>query len=173
MGVMEEGIVGAFTEGRIDKFASLWWANPVFDEKKQIISAGLKAFSAGSDDQAINCIKNLFSEVEGILRLHYHRDYGTPPTTADLKDYLKARAVQAFPHAASLAFPDLFFDYLNDFVFRSFDLQDGTVQISRHSVTHGVADRERYTRTHALQLILSLDQIYFYTKNSPGPPPSD
>lgn len=162
MDVIEEGIVRAFTADRIDEITSHWWTDPVFSEKREIISAGLRAYKDGNADQTINCIKNLFSEVEGILRLQHHRDFGTHPTTADLKDYLKARAVQAFPHAASLAFPNLFFDYLNDFVFRSFDLQNGTIQLSRHSVTHGVVERERYTRTHALQLILSLDQIYFY-----------
>ena len=167
MDVIEESIVRAFTADRIDEIASHWWTDPVFSQKRKIILAGLRAYNDGNDDQTINCIKNLFSEVEGILRLHYDREFGTPPTTADLKDYLKARAVQAFPHAASLAFPDLFFKYLNDFVFRSFDLQDAPVQLSRHSVAHGVAAREKYTRTHALQLILSLDQICFYV-SSPG-----
>ena len=104
MDVIEKSIVGAFTADRIDEIASHWWADPAFSKKREIISAGLRAYSDGNDDQTINCIKNLFSEVEGILRLHYDRELGTRPTTANLKDYLKARAVQAFPHAASLAF---------------------------------------------------------------------
>ena len=162
MDAVEDAILGAFTPERIDDIASHWWNDPVYQKKRGIISAGLKAYNDGSDGQTINSIKNLSSEVEGILRMHYDREFSENPSTMDLKNYLKKRALQAFPHAASLAFPSLFFEYLDGFVFKSFNLRDGPVQLSRYSIAHGVADQERYTRTHALQLILSLDQICFY-----------
>ena len=160
---VEAHIVEAFSAERIDQFSEGWWTNPVFRDKKEILVAGLNAYKEGSDEQVINCIKNLVSEAEGIVRLHFHRDRGTQPTTRELMEYMSARGKKAFPSSGSLAFPSLFHEYLENSLFRGFDLKDRTVQLSRHSVAHGVAAPNLYTRTRALQIILALDQIHHYT----------
>ena len=80
-------------------------------------------------------------------------------------EYVSDRGKEAFPTSGSLAFPELFHDYLDTFLFRGFDLADNTVELSRHSVAHGVVAAEQYTRTRALQVILSLDQIHHYIMN--------
>lgn len=77
-------------------------------------------------------------------------------------EYVSARGKNVFPSSGSLAFPDLFYQYLESFLFRGFDLKDSIVELSRHSVAHGVAAPNEYTRTRALQLILALDQIHHY-----------
>ena len=163
--IVEEHIVQAFTAERIDRLAEGWWTNPAFRDKKEIITAGLNAYKEGSDEQVINCIKNLVSEAEGIVRLHFHRNVGRKPTTRELIEYVSDRGKQAFPTSGSLAFPRLFHGYLDTFLFRGFDLEHGTVDLSRHSVAHGVAAADQYTRTRALQVILSLDQIHHYIMN--------
>ena len=159
---VEENIVRAFTAERIVHIAESWWNNPAFRDKKEIIAAGLNAYNQGSDEQVINCIKNLVSEAEGIVRLHFHRYVGRRPTTRELMRYVSDRGKETFSSSGSLAFPGLFHDYLDTFLFRKFDLGDGTVELSRHSVAHGVAKADHYTRTRALQVILSLDQIHHY-----------
>ena len=55
-----------------------------------------------------------------------------------------------------------FFKYLESVVFRGFDVDKDDVELSRHSVGHGVAAQEKYTKVRASQLILVLDQIHFY-----------
>ena len=159
---VEAHIVQAFSADRIDQFSEGWWTNPAFRDKKEIIAAGLNAYKEGSDEQVINCIKNLISEAEGIVRLHFHRNMGRKPTTRELMEYVSARGKKAFPSSGSLAFPGLFYEYLENSLFRSFDLKDQTVELSRHSAAHGVAAPNQYTRTRALQVILALDQIHHY-----------
>ena len=161
---IEDRIVEAFTTERIDRVTGRWWTNPAFRDKKEIITAGLNAYKENNDEKMINCIKNLMSETEGIVQLHFHRNLGRSPTTRELMEYVSDRGKEAFPTSGSLAFPELFHDYLDTFLFRGFDLADG-VELSRHSVAHGVAKAEQYTRTRALQVILSLDQIHHYIMN--------
>ena len=72
------------------------------------------------------------------------------------------RAKLNFSSPQSLGFPDHFFNYFDKVFFRQFDIEKGDVKLSRHTAAHGVADKEEYTKTRALQLILTLDQIYFY-----------
>ena len=163
---IEESLVAAFPAERIDHMSSRWWTNPVLLEKKKIINAGLQAYKEGSDAQVINCIKNLISEVEGTVRLHFHRNFGRRPTTKEFKEHVSNQAKAAFPSSGSLAFPELFSDYLAAFLFRPFDLRSEQVELSRHSVTHGVANPGEYTRMRALQVVLCLDQIHYYTSGS-------
>ena len=56
----------------------------------------------------------------------------------------------------------MFFKYLGDVVFKSFNLDTGEINVSRHSVSHGVAKAEDYNQMKALQGILVLDQMSFY-----------
>ena len=62
----------------------------------------------------------------------------------------------------SLIMAKPFTNYLKNFLFKNFDLESGKIDLSRHSLAHGVAKEEDYTRVRALQMILILDQIYFY-----------
>ena len=172
--IVEEFILGAFTEERIDRIANAWWANEAYREKKEIILAGLSAYKDGSDAQIINCIKNLISEMEGIVRLHFDRNVGGQMTTARLIEYVSNRGKASFPSSGSLAFPELFHKYLETFIFRAFSLDDrSNLSLSRHSVTHGVATADLYTRVRALQVVLSLDQIHHYmmSRKTQGDPP--
>ena len=48
-----------------------WWKNPIFDSKKTLIQAGISAYLQDTKEGYINCIKNLCTEIEGILRESY------------------------------------------------------------------------------------------------------
>lgn len=162
LNVAEDSVVKGFSAERIDRVSDSWWKNPAFRDKKEIIVAGLNAYKEGSDEQIINCVKNLVSEAEGIVRLHFHRNVGKNPKTRELMEYVSKLAKKAFPSSDSLAFPRLFHDYLDAFLFRGFNLDGRNIELSRHSVTHGVVPARQYTRTRALQVILCLDQIHHY-----------
>ena len=62
----------------------------------------------------------------------------------------------------SLLLPQQLLNYLTKSVFSHFNVETGTVDLSRNSVAHGTAEEEDYTLEKALQGILTLDQIYFY-----------
>ena len=49
----------------------------------------------------------------------------------------------------------------------NFDVNQGKVELSRHSSSHGVVEVEKYTKERALQTILILDpNILLYLKSS-------
>ena len=158
---VEEEIANSFTEERILSFTQYWWRIDMFRDKKDMIVAGIDAYLSGDDHGIINCIPNLTSQVEGIIRLDYHKNVGSAPTTEQWREYLQQRANESFPDPWSLGFPRRFLEYVRNVFLRPFDVESGDVRLSRHSVAHGVAGREAFTKIRALQLILTLDQIHY------------
>lgn len=156
--------IEAFDKVRIDKITSKWWAKKVFSDKKEILEAGINAFSRGDKEGYINCIKTLLTEVEGIIRLQYFQETskGRCVKVKELLQYVIEKEKAKSGSDYSLFLPLPFFDYLNDIVFSNFDLETGKIDLSRHSLSHGVAKVEEYTKIKALQAILILDQIFFY-----------
>lgn len=160
--IVEEHLINGFSKDRIDGLTGQWWSNSIFSSKRNLIGAGISAFFANTSDGNINCIKSLIPEIEGVIRLSFHRENGKSPSTAELKIFLAGKAKQRFSSEDSFGFPGLFADYLNEVIFKGFDIEKDIVELSRHSVGHGVATEEMFTRARALQCVLTLDQIYFY-----------
>lgn len=158
----KNSVIESFTQERIDNFTTYWWRNEIFQKKRELLAAGLTAYLRTDTDGIIYCIKTLIGEIEGIIRLDYHRVKGRKPNTKELKDYLVNQGQSRFSAPDSRGFPGLFSKYLEKVVFRGFNVAKDDVELSRHSVGHGVAAPEQYTKIRALQLILVLDQIYFY-----------
>lgn len=162
MDIVVESIIKGFTKEKIESFTNYWYSNTIFAGKKKLINAGIAAFLSNTEEGSINCIKNLVPEIEGVIRLSYHKDNSKKPTTEELKNYLIKKAKQKFSNDDSFGFTGLFADYLNNVIFKGFDVEKNLVDFSRHSVGHGVANDDLFTRERALQCILTLDQIYFY-----------
>lgn len=157
-----ERFLSRFDKDRINTFADRWWMNQIFERKREILEAGIDAYLSGTQKGYINCVKTLYSEIEGIIRIRYVDEKGKNPNFTELIDFVKQKAEGKFEPRQSLGFPDVFYRYLNQIVFRDFDLSSGQVDLSRHSVSHGVAEPTKYTRTKAIQAILTIDQMYFY-----------
>lgn len=175
--ITEEQVVLSFTDERIENFTKYWWQSEIFEGKKELITAALNAYKRGDSEGVISCIKTLTSEIEGIIRLDYHRSMGSDakrhPKTRDLEQYMLDRGKENFSDTGSLGFPGLFVKYIGDVFFKGFDIAENDVDLSRHSVGHGVVSQEKYTRVRALQLILILDQIYFFLQHRQSTPEPD
>jgi len=158
-----ERVLSNFTQERINKIIGKWWNSNIFADKKELIEAGITAYLEDSQFGHINCIKNLWSEIEGILRSIYHVDTGKGNNvkSTDLISHIINKAKNKSGSDYSLLLPLPFLDYLNDVIFANFNIEVGDVALSRNSSCHGVADVNQYTKTRALQLILVLDQIYY------------
>ncbi|MGB3479219.1 MAG: hypothetical protein WBB67_08660 [bacterium] len=156
--------VDTFDKARLDRIINKWWNKEIFKEKQSILQAGIDSFLEKSDKGHINCIKNLYSEIDGIIRILYFRDSDKDEriTTQKMLGYILKRAREKSGDDLSLLLPYKFFEYLKDIAFADFDLEKGKIDLSRHSTSHGVASAESYTKMKALQAILILDQIYFY-----------
>jgi hypothetical protein len=154
--------INSFDAKRLDEITQSWWAKKILLDKRPIIESGIQAFIQGTEAGNINSIKTLYSEIEGILRILYHEQTGKDPSFKQLKQFVHDLARRSFTSKSSLGFPDGFYDYIDTIIFASFDLNTGKIDLSRHSVSHGVATPSLYTRSRALQGVLCLDQIYFY-----------
>jgi hypothetical protein len=159
-------VVDSFDKTRIDKIVNKWWANQIFRDKRTIIEAGVDAYLCGDKKGFINCIKNLSTEIEGIIRGKYSLDTSKENivTLPALLSHLREKGRTKVGSDESLFLPLPFFKYLNDVIFANFDSASRKIALSRHSSSHGVARADDYTRVRALQMILTLDQIYFYIK---------
>ncbi len=157
-------VVKTFDRTRVDKITSRWWTRKAFSDKKPILQAGINAFLRDDNEGYINCIKTLLTEAEGIIRLQYLQDTskGKSVKTSELLEYVVEKGKARSGSDYSLLLPLPFFNYLKDVVFKSFDLESGDIDLSRHSSSHGVAKVEDYTKMKAVQTILILDQLYFY-----------
>lgn len=156
--------VNRFNKDRIMRFVDRWWNNRFFEQKKSIILAGVEAYLTNTQAGFINCIKNLTSEIEGIIQLHHAHQDATKASLrhVELAQHLKKAAEKKFDSIEPLSFPEEFCRYINEIFLKGFDLETGNIDLSRHTALHGVAKPEDYTKVKALQCIFMLDQMYFY-----------
>ncbi len=159
-----KAITAEFDEKRINDITKRWWDNPLYRARKKLINAGTVAYLQDDPQGFISCIKNLNPEIEGVLRGVYIADNGPAKklNTNQLINHIIEKASSSSSQD-SLLLPTAFLVYLRDVVFASFDITKGNIEISRNSSSHGVADAKKYTKNRALQAILVLDQLYFYT----------
>ena len=162
-------LLDKFDESRLREMTDKWWENVLFQEKRELLQAGIDAFLRGTKGDYINCIKNLYTEIEGIMRLLYFQDTGQGNRIGqnEFINHLIAVGERTAGDDNSLLLPQQFLRYLTESVFINFNVETGTVDLSRHSAARGVATGEDYTAEKALQAILTLNQIYFYLFSPP------
>lgn len=159
-----EELVAKFNKDRLDLLTNKWWKKDVFESKKKVLEAGIKAYLQGCKDGYINCIKNLSTEIEGVIRMKFFSDTqkSNGVKTPELVRNIIKKGKEKSGSDYSLFLPLPFLDYLNKVVFKNFNLENNDISLSRNTVGHGVANPDDYTKARALQLILCLDQIYYY-----------
>ncbi|MDE0634919.1 MAG: hypothetical protein OXI43_03580 [Candidatus Poribacteria bacterium] len=164
-----KALLDRFDESRIKRMTDKWWEQPLFQEKQELIQAGIDAFLGGTKSDYINCIKTLYSEIEGIMRSLYLEDSGERTRHIQkLIDRLIEVGERKVEDDQSLLLPQYFSSYLVENIFKEFDPETGEVDLSRHTALHGVALVEDYKQARALQALLTLDQIYFYLPTLPN-----
>lgn len=159
---VEGKVIAGFGEERLQRIFERWVAKPHFARKEALLK---EAFDAFIQKKPVAVIKILLTEIEGILNDAYRAAHeGRCAKLRDLLEFVQASAEQRTGGANTLLFPAAFGSYLTAHTFANFNplLQTGTAA-SRHAVGHGAAAQETYTMARALQAILTLDQLAFYT----------
>jgi hypothetical protein len=158
---VEEKLLAAFNKERLENIFRRWMARPHFAAKEALLKSAIDAFSRSD---AVATIKILLTEIEGVMAEAYRAVHGQSAKTKELLRFVIAAAEQRAGQPNSLMLPAAFARYLDTYTFANFDpvAQNGTAG-SRHAVGHGAAAADTYTMTRALQAILTLDQIAFFT----------
>lgn len=156
----EKQLVEKFTSDRIEKIAERWWKNKIILKHEIVLCAGLKAFKR---QDYVSCIKNIITEIEGILSDLHFAEKGSHTKYEKSVPFAVDKGVRKSGGVGSLFFPKDFQEYLLKQIYANFDPgTSDSAGASRHTVGHGYADGKSYTRTRALQVILTFDQIVFY-----------
>lgn len=150
-------VVNSFDDQSLNDMVNAWMTKKLFKNHETIIRKGIDEFLEGD---YISSIHILYSRIEGLMRYIY------------LGEEQKANSVNLAKKLASIGkqnsnefglfLPEDFNEYLKGFYFSSFDLEKGDLNLSRHSLAHGVAKDSEFNKIRAFQAILILDQISFY-----------
>ncbi|MDI6624484.1 MAG: hypothetical protein QME55_07125 [Brevundimonas sp.] len=157
----EEKLLAKFDPDRLDRMLARWAAKPHLASREPLLREAVETFK---DGKSISVLKIILTEIEGVLRDAHKAATGE---SAKLPALLKFAATSGERRAGApdtLLFPAAFCRYLESYTFANFDPnQDAGSAGSRHAVGHGAAASASYTRIRALQALLTLDQLAFYT----------
>ncbi len=156
-------LLDTFNQERITKLVTKWWKNPLFLQKKDLLEAGIEAYLQNNKSGYINAIKNLYTEIEGVLgitRFQDKQEYTNK--TRPLTEHIAEVGLEKTGDGKSLLLPEHFSAFLSKYFFANFAVETGDTKLSRHSSSHGVAQSAEFNKIRALQAILILDQIFFY-----------
>jgi hypothetical protein len=159
---IEAGIIAKFDDFRMQHILERWLNKPHFATRMELLNAAIEAFR---NREPIAVIKILLTEIEGVLNDAHRSVYdGQGAKLKALLDFAEASAERKAGGSNSLLFPKAFGRYLREHTFASFDpISESGTAASRHAVGHGAASQDSYTMLRALQAILTLDQLAFYT----------
>ncbi|MCW5300348.1 hypothetical protein DXT88_19425 [Herbaspirillum lusitanum] len=151
-----------FDEARLIHMFERWIKKTHLAAKSDLLREAIDSFVKG---KPISVIKILLTEIEGIINDAYRAQHGG--NGAKLKvllAFVEASATQRAGSSDTLWLTAEFGRYLTKQTFANFDpaTQTGNAG-SRHAVGHGAATQKSYTMTKALQALLTLDQLAFFT----------
>ena len=150
-----EAIVAEVKERSPDMLES-WQNNTSFEPHMEILQHAVQRFQ---EDDYISCTGLMFSRIEGILRTH-HTSLGTSVRPKP-QNLAKSAVVAKVENDKCLLLPRHFSNYLNDVYFKDFDPNDTDIEVSRHSVGHGVANVEDFNQKSAVISLLIVHQLFY------------
>ncbi len=159
---IEDQIIAKFDGARMQRILERWVGKPHFAAKEDLLKAAITAFG---NKEPVAVIKILLTEIEGVLNDAYRVAHGGQGAKLkDLLTFAEASAERKAGGSNTLLFPKVFGRYLREHTFANFDpIAQTGIASSRHAVGHGAASQKSYTMPRALQAILTLDQLAFYT----------
>lgn len=159
---VEQETVSSFDSKRLNRIYDRWASKPHFASRSVILKTAIEAFER---KDSVSVIKIILTEIEGVLNdAHRAENSGNGAKLKVLLEFAEKAGERRAGGANTLFLPKAFGLYLREKTFANFDpvSRDGTAD-SRHAVGHGEAPQESYTMVRALQVLLTLDQLAFYT----------
>lgn len=157
----EAQLLSKFDAERLERMFKRWVSRPHFAGKEPLLRSAVKSFTNGD---AVPVLKIVLTEIEGILNEAYRKVRGQSAKLKALLAFAVSSAEAKAGRPDTLLFPTAFTEYLQQYTFANFDPSTSSGSAgSRHAVGHGHAAAETYTMVRALQALLTLDQLAFYT----------
>lgn len=135
-----------------------WESSPLFKEHFPFFKSAVERYL---EKDYISSSSILYPRIEGLLRTKHIIDN---PSLQATQNNLVTSLFESMPEEQreyNLLLPLRFQEYLNKVFFSNFDI-NSTVEISRNSVSHGVAPFDEFNLKSATIALLIVDQLYFY-----------
>ncbi|MBX3426485.1 MAG: hypothetical protein KF688_12460 [Pirellulales bacterium] len=147
-------------KGQLDQWLDNWRDHSSYSPHLQILARAVERFQ---DDDYVSCTGLLFPRIEGILRTH-HTSQGVSnrPLPKNLTDTAVASKID---NDKCLLMPHRFATYLREIYFANFSPTTQDIDVSRHSVAHGVADPGQFNQKSALLGLLIVQQLFYFLEN--------
>ena len=137
-----------------------WRNHSSFMSHVEILEKAIERFQ---NDDFVSCTGLLYPRIEGILRTH-HTSLGTSAKSSP--DNLTNSAVASkINNTKCLLLPHRFAAYLSEVYFADFNPVAHNIDVSRHSVGHGVATASNFNQKSALLAILVVHQLFYFLDN--------
>ena len=148
------------TKDGLAHMVNAWRNQFAFQPHMKILDRAVERFQ---NDDFISCTGLVFPRIEGIMRTH-HNSLGMQ--TRSSAGTLTESAVSAkVKNDNSLLLPRRFADYLRDVYFAKFDPGSQDNEVSRHSVSHGVAGTSKFNKKSAVIGLLIINQLSYFLGN--------
>jgi hypothetical protein len=156
---MTERVAGEFGPTLPSKLDS-WRANPFFEPHIKPFERAVERHQAGDYFCSTSV---LFPRLEGLMRT-YHLTVNNPvePNSLSLVKSV-TECVDVARNTYSLFLPKNFQRYLKEVYFAGFDPRN-PMDLSRNTVSHGVAPVEKFSLKSSLIGLLILDQLFHYMR---------
>ena len=149
----------AEVKDHVPKMLDVWRNHSSFLPHIKILEHAVEKFH---EDDYMSCTGLVFPRIEGILRTN-HISLGSPEPFKPT-NLTKSAVAAKVGNDASLLLPNHFADYLNDVYFKSFNPKDEDIEVSRHSISHGVANVANFDQKSAVISILIVHQFRTFAK---------
>lgn len=156
--LVENRLIALFDSDLLEQIMNRVKNNNKMMQHQTIINTGIERYIA---NDYISCINNIYPRIEGILRYIYFDLKKEKPNQRRIVDNIYD-VITNDTLSPGVFFPEMFKKYLLEVYFKNFNLQTGDLEISRHSIGHGVSESNQYTKKNALLGILMIDQLAFY-----------
>ena len=137
-----------------------WRNHSSFLPHSKILERAVERFNK---DDPVSCTGLLFPRIEGILRTHHSR-FGTTNRIHPNK-LIQTAVATKIENEKSALLPHRFSAYLHDVYFAHFSPAEQDVEVSRHSVAHGVASASMFDQKSAVIGILIVQQLFYFLEN--------
>jgi len=129
---------------RAAQMIEAWQTNSSFAPHMPILERAVERFL---DEDFVSCTGLAFPRIEGILRTH-HTSLGVSGQ-ASCSNLTNTAVASKIKNEKCLLLPHRFAAYLRDIYFASFNPIDQDIDVSRHSVAHGVANASEFNKKSA------------------------